>query len=242
LIAVHHEHHHWHSPHLGRDMHVEVYGHAGARVVVFPTTMGTHREWPDRRMHEVLADHLEQGWVQLYCIGQVHDDSWYGKHLHPGHRAFTHLKYDAYVYHELLPFSASRNANPFVIATGASFGAYHAMNFGLRHPHAVHRILGMSGLYDIRHMTGGYTDQNVYACNPVEFVPNEWEEQRLAALRRQNIILAIGRHDPSYENNAAFSGMLWSKGIGNALRVWEGHAHDWPFWEKMLRQYLGGHD
>jgi esterase/lipase superfamily enzyme len=218
LTAVRHEHQQWHSPHLDRDMHVEVFGHAGARVIVFPTTMGTHREWPDRHMHEVLADHLEQGWVQMFC------------------------RYDAYVYHEVLPFSASRNANPFVVTTGASFGAYHAVNFGLRHPEAVQRILGMSGMYDIRHMTGGYTDQNVYACNPVEFIPNEWEQGRLSAMQRQDIILAIGRDDPSYENNAAFSGMLWNKGIGNALRVWDGHAHDWPYWERMVRMYLGGHD
>ena len=74
-------------------MDVEVFGHAGARVIAFPTTMGTHREWPDRHMHEVLADHLEQGWIQLFCIGQIHDDSWYGKHLHPGHRAWMHLRY-----------------------------------------------------------------------------------------------------------------------------------------------------
>ena len=32
------------------------------------------------------------------------------------------------------------------------------------------------------------------------------------------------------------------KGIGNALRIWNGHAHDWPIWEKMIRLYIGGHD
>jgi predicted nucleic acid-binding protein len=40
-------------------MALDVVGHHGARVLVFPTSMGTHREWLDRRMHEVLADHLE---------------------------------------------------------------------------------------------------------------------------------------------------------------------------------------
>ena len=45
-----------------------------------------------------------------------------------------------------------------------------------------------------------------------------------------------------YENNRAFSAILWSKGIGNALRVWNGWAHDWPYWERMIRQYIGGHD
>ncbi len=43
-------------------------------------------------------------------------------------------------------------------------------------------------------------------------------------------------------NNVAFSGLLWGKGIGNALREWDGFAHDWPVWEQMVRMYLSGHD
>lgn len=237
-----HEMRTWHSPALGRDMTLQVFGHAGARLLVFPTTLGTHSEWPDRRMHEVLRDHLEQGWLQMFCLDQVHDESWYNKSLHPGAMAWRHLQYDQYVTGEVLPFTESVNPNPFVIATGASFGAYHAVCFGLRHPDLVHRIIGMSGLYDITQMTGGYTDANVYACNPYAFMANEHEPARLEAFRRQDIILAIGRDDPSCANNTQFSGILWSKGIGNALRLWDGWSHDWPYWEKMIRMYVGGHD
>ncbi len=232
----------WHSHALGREMTIQVFGHAGARLLVFPTTLGTHSEWPDRRMHEVLRDHLEAGWLQMLCVDQVHSESWYAKGMHPGAMAWRHLQYDRYVHQEVLPFSASINPNPFVIATGASFGAYHAVCFGFRHPEAVHRIIGMSGLYDIKQMTGGYSDPNVYACNPFDFMPNEHDPARLEAFRQQDIILAIGQDDPSAANNTQLSGILWGKGIGNALRVWDGWAHDWPYWEKMIRQYVGGHD
>ena len=61
-------------------------------------------------------------------------------------------------------------------------------------------------------------------------------------MRRQAIILAIGRDDPSVENNRQLSAMLWDKGIGNALRIWDGWCHDWPYWEQMVRTYIGGHD
>jgi esterase/lipase superfamily enzyme len=223
-------------------MHIDVWGHAGARVIVFPTTMGTWREWPDRHMPEVLSEHLEQGWIQMYFVDQVHDESWYGKHLHPGARAWRHSQYDAYIYREVLPFSAARNGNPFVIATGASFGAYHAANFAFRHPESVGRMIGMSGLYDVKHMTDQYSDENVYANNPFDFMQHEWDHGRLEAFRRMDIILAIGRDDPSCGNNRELSRILWDKGIGNALRIWDGHAHDWPFWEKMIRQYIGGSD
>jgi esterase/lipase superfamily enzyme len=239
---VKHEIRTWHSPALGREMTLQVFGHGGARLLVFPTTLGTHSEWPDRRMHEVLRDHLDAGWLQMFCLDQVHNESWYNKNLHPGAMAWRHLQYDAYVAGEVLPFTQSVNPNPFVIAAGASFGAYHAMCFGLRHPAAVHRIIGMSGLYDISRMTGGYTDQNVHACNPFAFMQHEHDPARLEAFRQQDIILAIGRDDPSCANNTQFSGILWSKGIGNALRLWDGWAHDWPWWERMIRLYAGGHD
>lgn len=237
-----HEHHAWVSPALGREMHLEAFGHGGARVLVFPTTLGSCYEWRDRRMHEVLSDHLDNGWIQLFCVDHVHDESWYGKHLHPGARAWRHLQYDHYLLTEVLPFTQARNPNPFVIAVGASFGAYQAACFALRHPERVHRIIGMSGVYDVKSMTDGFSDLNVYSCNPMDFMRHEQDPRRLEAFLRQDIILAIGREDPAYPNNTEFSGMLWGKGIGNALRVWDGGAHDWPFWEQMIRRYIGGHD
>ena len=46
-----------------------------------------------------------------------------------------------------LPLTRAVNGNPFLITTGASFGAYHAANFAFRHPHLVGRMVGLSGLY-----------------------------------------------------------------------------------------------
>ena len=154
-MTVHHEYHRWHSPSLGREMAIDVVGHHGARVLVFPTSMGTHREWLDRRMHEVLADHIEQGWIQLFLLDHLPGETWYAEHLHPGARAWRFLQYDQYLVGEVLPFTAGRNGNPYLIATGASLGAYYAACFGFRHPHLVNRILGMSGTYDVRRLTGG---------------------------------------------------------------------------------------
>jgi esterase/lipase superfamily enzyme len=239
---MHHAHESWISPALGREMPIQIFGHAGARVLVFPTSMGSCYEWGDRHMHEVLGDHLENGWIQLFCLDHVHDESWYNKGMHPGARAWRHLQYDHYVLTEVLPFTEKVNSNPFVITTGASFGAYHAACFGFRHPERVHRIVGLSGMYDVKSMTEGYSDLNVYVCNPMDFMRHEHDPARLDAFRRQDIVFAIGKDDPSYGNNVEFSGILWGKGIGNALREWDGWAHDWPYWEKMIRMYIGGHD
>lgn len=239
---MHHEFSTWHSPYLGRDMTLQVIGHAGARVLVFPTSMGTHSEWPDRRMHLVLQDHIDQGWIQLFCLDQPHNENWGNEDCDPGHRSWTHVQYFRYVAEEVVPFTSWKNPDPTVIVTGASLGATHAATFALKYPHLVGRLLGMSGMYDITRMTGGYSDQNTYQVNPMAFMVHEHDSGRLAAFQRQDLILVIGRDDPMYQNNCDFSGLLWSKGIGNALRVWDGSAHDWPYWEKMVRIYLRGHD
>ena len=239
---MHREHHRWFSPSLGRDMELLVFGHAGARVLAFPTSMGRFFEWEDRGMVGVLGEELERGWLQLFCVDSVDGESWYANQRPPADRARRHRQYDAYVEQEVLPFTRSRNPNAFMICTGASFGAYHAVAFALRHPHLVGRVLGMSGLYDIRRFTDGWSDDEVYYANPSAFIEHESDPTRLDAIRRIDLILAIGRDDPAYGNNEDFSRKLWERGMPHALRIWDGWAHDWPWWHRMLRQYIAGHD
>src|SRR5690606_15391630 len=147
-----------------------------------------------------------------------------------------------YLLNEVLPLSRQKNSNPFLITIGASFGAYHAMNFGLRHPDQVNRIIGLSGIYDIRGWTDGWSGEHVYFNNPMDFIDNENEWHRLEQLRRLDIVMAGGRDDRLTETARALSAKLWNKGIGNALREWDGWAHDWPYWERMVQHYIGGRE
>lgn len=238
---MHREHVRWYSPRLERNMDLLVFGHAGARVIVFPSSMGTFFEWEDQGMIQALREHLERGWIQLYCVDSVDSDSWYAKWKHPADRARHHARYDAYLRDEVFPLT-QQNGNPFLMTTGASFGAYQAMTFALRYPHLVSRVIGLSGIYDIREITDGYTDENVYPFNPAEFIVGEHDPERLAALHRMDIIVAIGRDDSMRGNSEYFSGRLWSKGIWHALRIWDGWAHDWPYWRQMIATYIAGSD
>ncbi|HXY29599.1 MAG TPA: alpha/beta hydrolase-fold protein [Gemmatimonadaceae bacterium] len=233
------EHHRWHSPSLGRDMELLLFGHAGARVLVFPTSMGRFFEWEDRGMIAALAHHLEQGWIQLFCVDSVDSESWYAKGRHPAERAWRHSQYERYLIDEVLPFTRN-NPNPYLMTTGASFGAYHAVNLTFRHPELVGRVIGMSGLYDIKQMTDGYSDDTVYFNNPCDFLVHEHDAWRLDRLRRVEIILATGRDDGGRANNEYLSGVLWSKQIPHALHLWDGWAHDWPYWQQMIVRYIGG--
>ena len=232
----------WFSPALQREMELLVFGDAGARVLAFPTSQGRYYQWDDFGLVGALADQIERGLVQLFCVDSVDAESWYNKQIPPAARAARHTQYDHYLLDEVLPFSARRNGTPFVIATGPSFGAYHAVNFAFRHPDAVNRVLGMSGLYDISGFTQSSDDQGVYFNNPCAFMANEHDPERLAALRRMDIILATGHDDASRWSNDSLSTTLWRKDIWHALRIWDGWAHDWPYWVKMIQLYLGGHD
>jgi esterase/lipase superfamily enzyme len=239
---MHREYHKWYSPSLNRDMQLLVHGHAGARCLVFPTSKGRYYEWEDRGLVATLSEQIERGWLQLYCVDSVDEESWYAHWAHPSGRAWRHTQYDNYLVHEVLPLTRVKNDNPFMIATGASFGAYHAMTFGLKHPDQVGRILALSGMFDIRRFTGGYSDDNVYVNNPVQFIPNESDAYRLALLRNIDIIMVSGHDDGLTPSSREMSGILWNKGIGNALRIWDGWGHDWPYWQQMVTKYIGGHD
>jgi esterase/lipase superfamily enzyme len=236
------EYHRWFSPSLQRDMEMLVFGYAGARVVVFPTSMGRYFQWEDSGMVTTLSDQLEQGHIQLYCVDSVDGESWYAKWKPPAERPWRQTQYDNYLVNEVIPFSIQHNSNSYLIAAGTSFGGYHAVNFAFRHPELVNRVLGLSGFYDIKRFTNGYSDDNVYFNNPCDFIQNEHDPARLEALRQQDIILAIGSDDPSCANNERMSGILWGKGIWHALRIWDGWNHDWPYWQQMVRTYISGHD
>ena len=239
---MHRSYHRWHSPNLGRGMELLVFGHAGMRVLAFPTSRNRFYEWENQGLVRSLSGQLDEGRIQLFCVDGIDEESWYAWHKWPGDRAWRHAQYDAYLREEAVPFTRRLNPHRFLTVVGPSFGGYHAVNFGLRHPDLVGRMLGLSGIYDIRRFTSGHTDHNIYCNNPCDFVAGEGDPRRLEALRRLDIILAVGNTDRLLEDSQRLSGLLWSKGVWNALRIWDGFAHDWPAWEHMLRLYLHGHD
>ncbi len=236
------EFHRWFSPNLQRDMELLVFGHAGARLLIFPTSKGRFYEWEDRGMMNVLADSINAGQLQVFCVDSVDEESWYAWWKHPGSRAWRQTEYDRYLCDEVLPLTRSKNPDMTMITLGASFGAYHALNFALRHPELVGRAIGLSGVYDISYWASDYSGGDVYFHNPVAYMANEANLGRLSALQRMDIILAVGRDDRLREQSERLSSVLWGRGIGNALRLWDGWAHDWPYWTEMIRLYVGGHD
>jgi esterase/lipase superfamily enzyme len=223
-------------------MELLIFGHAGAPMIVFPTSQGRYFEYEDRGMVGALSDGLERGLLQLVCVDSVDAESWYCSWAHPSGRIARHIQYDQYVLNEVIPFVHNENRNDFWMTTGCSFGAYHAINFGLRHPEVIRRSIGLSGLYDMRSFMDGYYNQDFYFNNPIDYTANLHDANYIQQLQQQDIILAIGAEDQARSSNDKLAAQLWRAGIGNALRIWDGWSHDWPFWDKMIRIYVNGHD
>ena len=230
----------WHSPSLGRDMELLAYGESGFPVAVFPTSGGRFFEYEDRGMVQVLTPKIERGELQLFCVDSVDQESWYNRWAAPADRLHRQNSFDAYFVHEFTPFVQHRTSWPQMGLTGCSFGGYHAINLGLRHPDVVTYAVSMSGAFDIpkRFLDGFYND-DAYFHSPLDNLPNLNDGWFLERIRRNYYVLAVGNHDPLFDQNVKLAHELGSKTIPHLLDVWDGFGHDWPWWHQMARKFFG---
>jgi esterase/lipase superfamily enzyme len=150
-----------------------------------------------------------------------------------------HNAYEQYIIQELLPWFADRNwgVRDNLVATGASFGAYHAVNFSFRHPELVKKIVAMSGAYSLKFLIHGDWNQEEYFNSPLDYVPNLHDDWYLSRMRGQEIILATAWDDICLDATRAMSQALWDKAVPNLLDIWNGW-HDWPLWRDMAVKFL----
>ncbi len=239
------EYHRWFSHRMDRDMELLVFGHGGAKVLVFPTRDGRFYEYENIGIVGSLAHKINSGQIQLFCVDSVDHESLYCFWRHPADRIRRHMQFEDYILNEVLPFMSSINPHPCTIAQGSSLGAYHAANIAFRHPHLFRKLSAFSGRYDLtlniesfRDLFDGYHDENIYFHNPSHFLPNLNCEHRLQHLRDMDIVFTIGRDDPFLDNNLHLSRVLGEKGIHHALHVWDGRAHRASAWRKMAPLYI----
>jgi esterase/lipase superfamily enzyme len=233
------DYHRWYSRSLGRDMELLIFGHGGAPVIVFPSSMGAFFEYEDRGMVDALRQKLDAGWLQLYCVASVDRESWYNERAHPRQRVERHLQYEAYILGDVVPLVRQLNRAPGIGVTGCSFGAYHAMAMALRHPWTFTSCITMSGAFDISQFLDGWSDEDAYLLNPPWFLPPLTDPRYLDLYRRNKFVLATGEWDICRAANEDFSRLLAAKGIPHSLHVWGfGSKHDWPFWLPMASAYI----
>lgn len=239
------EYHCWYSPRLKRDMELLVFGHYGSKMLVFPTRCGRFFDYENWGLVAALAEPIERGQLQLYCVDSLDAESLYAQYAAPWDRLARHQQYEEYLLNEVLPLMELKNPDTPTIAHGCSLGAFHAANLAFRHPHLFQQLLGFSGRYDLRLQTphfrdllDGFYNQDVYFNTPTHFLSHIANPAQLAALQAMRIVLAVGEWDEFVGNNRHLSQILQYQGIAHELHVWHGEAHKSHYWKQMLKHYL----
>lgn len=234
----------WRSTLLEREVGVAAWGYSGLPVLLFPTAGGDAREVERFGLVDALAPLVEAGWLRLFSCDSVPGRALLGEAPTPESFAALLYRFDAFVYHELLPWMRAETGRPEaeVVAAGASLGALFALVSVCRHPDAFAHALCLSGKYDLGdYFDGAPPPLDFHYASPLHFLPYLEDAEHLALLRRRFVRLICGRgraERPDYAFRMAR--VLGARGIPNRVDAWgpDWH-HDWASWRATLPIYLG---
>ena len=126
-------------------MELLIFGHAGAKVLMFPTRDGHFREYEELGLVASLSDKVNAGHLQLYCIEGLARETFYDASRHPADRIRRHEAFEEYILNEVLPLMAWLNPHECTIVLGCSLGAFQAASLVFRHPHLFRKLVALSG-------------------------------------------------------------------------------------------------
>lgn len=231
----------WYSPSIGHDMTIKVYGNYGKPLLVFPCAGGSNHEFEDFGMLDIVRNEVEAGRVKIFCVDSLDNESLLKTDGHMGDNVYRHEAYDKYIVNEVVPFIKEHCHGDWRIAlTGNSMGAYHSVNFLLRHPDCFDACIALAGVYDLRRVVGNYWDQNVYFNSPVDYLPNLNDNWFLDRLRDSRIIICTGQGAwECPDDSRRMKDIFDAKGIPAWVDLWGYDVnHDWPWWKIMLPHFL----
>ena len=233
------------APAIGGEGELIVYGHWGRPLLVFPSQQGRAWDYENNGMIGVLSPLIEEGRLKVYCVDSYDAGSWDRADLPLEERARLHNNYEDWIVNQVAPWIHT-DCGGFVetMATGCSFGAYHAANLTLKRPDLFPLAVCLSGVYDVSKLGWGERGDAVYFNNPMDYV-SHLDGDHLHWLReRSSLVLVCGQGQwedttGALESTKAFAGLLGSKGIRHEMDLW-GHdvPHDWPSWRNQIGHHI----
>jgi len=245
---MHEEYHRWWSPNLNRDMELNVYGHWGMPFIVFPCSRGRFFDYQGMGMIDAIAGSIDAGKVKLFTVDSIDAESWYNFDISPKERNDRHGAYDRYITEEVIPFIRSHCGSPDqrVMANGCSMGAYHAVNFFLKHPDVFEGVVALSGLYRLDRHEFGLTGADlpaVYFNSPIDYLAGLDDQWFLETYRKRTIIVCVGQgawENEAIEDTRALDSILREKTVPAWVDYWGYDVnHDWPWWYRQMNHFLG---
>ncbi|OFZ23356.1 MAG: hypothetical protein A2202_02560 [Bdellovibrionales bacterium RIFOXYA1_FULL_36_14] len=234
------EYHKFYSKHLGDDFEIKVFGNTGKPVMVFPTSCGRFFDYENNGMIDRMHSFIENGEIHVICVDSRDHLSWFG--AKGSVMGDNHLKYEHCITKDLVAFAKNElNITEKFLATGNSWGGFHALNFSLKFPEIFDSAISLSGAYRAQDACGNYYDQNVYFNDMLAYLPGLHDEKILSQLKKTYLIICHGRGSYEIHNNDAWSlaQILGTKQIAHWYSVWsEAYPHDWPSWHKQISFFL----
>ena len=244
---MHIETHHWHSPHLNRDMALKVYGHWGKPYIVFPCSRGRYFDYEGMGMIDAVSRFINGGRIKLFCVDSVDSESWYNFDIPPRERNARHEDYDRYICREVVPFIRDHCGLPHerVMTNGCSMGAYHALNFFLKHPDLFGGTIALSGLYRLDRFEFGILPEElpaVFFNSPLSYLATLDDPWYLEYYDVSDIIVCTGQgpwEDEAVADTRHLDDLFQEKAIPAWVDFW-GHDvnHDWPWWYRQMNYFL----
>ena len=220
---------------LGNSIKVEVTGHFGIPVIMFPTSQGSYTQNADFHLNGSISWFTDNGKLKLFNLETIDNLSFYNKNISAYDRIRNYELYVQFLVQEFIPYIQRTHNTHRVAVAGASFGGYHAANFAFRYPDLVSHLFCLSGAFSIRNFMDGIQDQLVYFNCPDEFVKNDdaWKYKHM------HIVLSTSDRDICFEPTRRMAGILTSKGINHWYDEQKWIDHDWVLWRMVFPKFIG---
>lgn len=231
------------SPILDREVEFKRYGYSGKPVLVFPSQDGNCNQYEEFGMIDVLSDFIEQGKIQVFCVGSVDLESWSDLNGNPRYRIEMQERWFEHICYEMVPRIQYISWRSDIIVTGCSMGGSHAGILFFRRPDLFDTLISLSGQFDARMFFGNYMDDLVYNNSVVDFLKDiPWNHPYLDLYRQKNIIICIGQGAWEGEllpSNRELDRILCEKQVPAWFDYWGFDvAHDWPWWRIQIRYFM----
>lgn len=225
----------YYSQILGRSIKVQITGHFGYPIIMFPTSQGSFTQNSDFGLNDSVSHFTDSGKIKLFNLETIDEFSFYAKWMSPHDRIRNYERYIQFLIQEYIPYIQRTHQTHRVAVAGCSFGGYHAANFAFRFPDVVSHLISMSGAFSIRSFMDGHSDDLVYFNCPEEFVPHEtnWKYNHM------HIVLSTSDEDICLGKNQNMAKILSEKGINYWYDEKKWAKHDWPLWRMVFPEFIG---
>jgi esterase/lipase superfamily enzyme len=230
------------SNHLNREMPINIYGHYGISVLMFPALGESSLEYENNGLISALEPLLKIGKCKIFCVSGIDSEIWFGQNPDFKEKSHTHFKFNNFIEDEVIPYIYSQCGGPLpIISAGASRGAYHAANMFFRRPDMFMGTIALSGFYDLSVYTGDYFDDNCYFNSPIHYLPNLNDNYWLSLLySRRHIYLASGTGEgENHFHTQNLANILTAKDIRHHLEIrGDDFGHNYKSWNELFKFFI----